>query len=571
MSSIKRFTFGTAGRPPISSGAANFFDTDRNRFVAVGGFTNAGPVFGDTWEYNPAANLWTLRQPIDALSGIVLTVGTYDPVTKKGYIFGGADDLIVLPDMLEYDGTVPRWKILTPIAPPATRALHVMSYDSDRKVHVLHGGIDEAFTTGLADIHEYDSSNNTWTLKTPDFTGIYDPTGPGALLSHFSAYDPVRKLTVITHGTDGSFTDVAVTWLWDGFGWRKQASQIFPSVLVQGGEMAFLPSIGKIVLAGTDQTALPEQPVQFWTLDENGWEEVFFPPGSKKPANRRGPRFTTDAKRGYLFSGSSTQTSFNDLWFFDGENLDEARVGIELIPSAQFSSPFDFEYEISNGLRAVGPTPFETTRVKVLAHQEFTTKQILAVDHVATIPVNTEIRYTLEIDSVEYLCAVTWVASDGSGDLDQTCDLATLKANITTAPVDATNGSEVRLFGWIKTDDTSVTAELDEFQFTVVEDNEPRRCNVIGLNFGVRKGTVVRAIYPSVGFVHGDHFIPDGAIFRTQVDKDGNFELSIPETETVSQLVTIEVLPIVRGNLETRTIANVTIPNQDEVDVNDLI
>jgi len=185
-----------------------------------------------------------------------------------------------------------------------------------------------------------------------------------------------------------------------------------------------------------------------------------------------------------------------------------------------------------------------------------------------------EIRYALEIDDVlKWHNGTEWGTADAS--FAQTNTLAGINANASTLPI-AEGGSTVRAVAFLHSFDGTTTPELEALRFTYdpaipEEPDEPRRCNVTGFNIGVREGTVVRAIYPDVGFVHGDHFIPDGAVFRTRVDANGNFELLIPETETVNQKVTIEVLAIVRGKLETRTIANVTIPNQDQADLNSLI
>ncbi len=184
-----------------------------------------------------------------------------------------------------------------------------------------------------------------------------------------------------------------------------------------------------------------------------------------------------------------------------------------------------------------------------------------------------EIRYALEIDGVlKWHNGTSWLTADTS--FAQTNTISEINANVSTLPI-AIGGSTVRPLPFLHSFDGTTTPELKALHLTYdpaipEEPPEPRRCNVTGFNIGVRKGTVVRALYPATGFVHGDHFIPDGAIFRTQVDANGNFELSIPETETVSQLVTIEILAIVRGNLETRTTANVTIPNQDQADLNSL-
>lgn len=217
--------------------------------------------------------------------------------------------------------------------------------------------------------------------------------------------------------------------------------------------------------------------------------------------------------------------------------------------------------------------PFPTDNPTISYGTGIRMDSLTSMEQTAIIVGSDEIRHALEIDgTLKWHDGTSWAAADAG--FAQTNSVAEITAAASTLPI-AIGGSFVRPLSFLHSFDGTTTPELEALHFTYdpaipEEPDEPRRCNVFGFNIGVRKGTVVRALYPAVGFVHGDHFIPDGAVFRTQVDANGNFELSIPETETVSQLVTIEVLAIVRGNLETRSVANVTIPNQDEADLNTL-
>ena len=585
MSFLHRVTFGSEGRPPITelgAGAASFYDTDRRIFGFIGGDLN-GPagLSGQVWEYNPRDVLWTERQPIGAMDELIFTESTYDPVTKRAYIFGGADELVVFADHLEYNPASPEFKVLSPANPPAARALHQMTYDSDRAKHVMFGGIDVLFVTLLSELQEYDSALNSWELVAPNFGGIYHPTGPVARIVNHQAYDPTRGLTVIHGGSNQAGDSLDDTWLWDGTGYRLQVSAQAPSALFsQNGNMGFCPAIGKIVMVGTDQTTTPIPQFQVWTLDENGWNQIYFEPTATLPSERRGPTvLTDDIRRLILFSGSTPQTTFNDLWALDMESLEwtEALVGFTLDPSHEIGSPFDPHYVIDNGLRAFGSAPFSTTQVKVIEQKGFRTKGIESIDAIETIPANTLIRYNLEIDGVEYVSKIDdWIVSDGSGATSQTSGLNALQTHLPTAPIDPVSGSLVRLIAWIETNDDAVAPILSEFTFVSVGSEQtvdPSTCVVFGTvrdANGPVEGAAVR-VSPTApeSFIAGQLVV--GLQDTVFTNSDGFWELTLFETETLPSTVDFEISYTGPNGMVTEPFAAVTIPETERASLESLV
>lgn len=320
-------SYQTERRPAIRVSQTFSFDAVTKRFVIFGGRGNDILVLGDTWEFNPATQTYLQRQPITPPSKRAVDGQTYDPVLKQHIFFGGADDLLVLGGTYAYDSAIPQWNLLTPSTPPEDRLGHNQAYDSVRKVHILFGGINSAFSAVLGDLHELDTLANTWTVAVPNTATIYE-TPPAARASHLMTYDAHRNLTVIVGGFDITVSIFEQTWLWDGTGFRQQTSALNPPAeQMTDGALVYVPALKKVILfggsvfptLGNDRT---------WALDEDGWQEIF--PVLPLPSpERRNIVGGTDGLQFYIFGGNSPTTTFNEIWAFDGFNWVEVRAGFE--------------------------------------------------------------------------------------------------------------------------------------------------------------------------------------------------------------------------------------------------
>ena len=448
----KTVTLTNPGRPANPCGNMyTAFDSSREVLVTFGGLDIGGLVFADTEEYNPETKLWQLRQPLASPQALCCGAATYDPDRKRFITFGGFTDLVVVEETNEYDGTV--WVQRSPATVPPKRGfISDMPYDTDRKVVVLFGGIDEFFAAMLNDLHEYDGTD--WTLATPVTTGIYT-TPPSGRASFMAAYDPIRKLTVVVGGTDIASVRFQEIWLWDGTGWRQQSSAVFPAAEEMTGELVFIASLGKLAMIGGNNGV--GAPNRTWLLDENGFEEVVFPTGATLPPDRANGTSGFDGTRFYLFGGATPAACFNDLWAFDGQTWLEERTGFE------FDSTL---IEVDEGARLLAafstanPTVRDATGVFMDGLTSFS-------DNVVAAGLDS-VQYAFEIDGVlkwfnAGATTPAWETSDGTF---AQSNLATeVNTNASTFPL-ASAGSLVRFLAFLHSDDGSTTPELEAVFYT---------------------------------------------------------------------------------------------------------
>ncbi len=572
MSFLHQITFGTPGRPPPKTRPLTAFDFIRGVFVQFGGFSTAGgfAVLNDTAEYDPKTNIWTERQPITPPSARSWLQGSFDSDNGKIFAFGGTTQAVILGELIAYDGSIPRWDVIAASGAPADRGLAGLSYDSVRKRHVLFGGLDPDFSTVLGDLHELDATvgSEAWSLPSVEVGGDYLSSPPVARSGVQQVYDASRNLTVIVGGLDQSVAPLVETLLWDGTGFRLQGGPLHPPAeQLSGAAIAYIPALKKVLLFGGSSLAGSNR---LWALDENGWEEIFFGVGAAIPSPRDNLGCGGgDSRRLYVFAGADAVDTFNDLWTTEGTSWEECRTGFSV-------TPIDI-YEISNGLRIQGSAPFSTTMVRVIDEVGIKVTKILSVDAITSIPVGTVIRYTLEIDGIEYyFTGGVWLVSDGSGADGVTTELEVIQPNVSTLPIDSVNGSLVRLFTWIRTDDSDFTPELDEFQMVVdcvdLVATDPRLCVVTGTvrdSNGTVEGAAIRVRPSAPDQFTGDQLVL-GVNDRTFSDINGFFTLSLFETETDSKTVDFEVSYTGADGVVSKSFAGVTIPDLDSAEFSEI-
>ncbi len=172
-------------------------------------------IFGVVWEWNGAT--WTQRT--DVLDPQPLTTShdlAFDSKRDVVVTFGGRIDTAgnTGNQTWEYDGT--SWALLSPGNPPPARSKHRISYDSDRDVIVLFGGLTSGGVV-LDDTWEYDRVLDTWQQRNI----AVGSTVPPARLFHGMVYDSERGVTTMYAGFDatGTGTSLGDIWDWDGQEW----------------------------------------------------------------------------------------------------------------------------------------------------------------------------------------------------------------------------------------------------------------------------------------------------------------------------------------------------------------
>ena len=194
-----------AGAPQARSAHAMVYDSDAGRVLMFGGVGDAGR-FGDTWTYDTASGLWS-QVAAEGASPSVRSghAMVYVPDEKMTLLFGGYDGTKFLNDTWAYDSQASTWTELSPVgAVPSARGNHRMVYDPENGVVVLFGGNDGS--AELADVWTYDLAMNTWQrLDTPGDV-------PPGREEHALVYDPSTGGVLLFGGFDNSDADLADLW-----------------------------------------------------------------------------------------------------------------------------------------------------------------------------------------------------------------------------------------------------------------------------------------------------------------------------------------------------------------------
>jgi hypothetical protein len=164
------------------------YDASRGVVVMFGGHVdyNAGPVLGDTWEWNGA--IWIQRTPAVSPSPRVYHAMAYDAARNRVVMFGGRDaSNVALAETWEYLGAT--WTQRTPAASPSARIDHEMVWDAARGRTVIFSG----FQMG-PDTWEWDGA--TWLNRAP-------VTSPSGRYAYGFAFDAKKSKVLLFGGYAG--------------------------------------------------------------------------------------------------------------------------------------------------------------------------------------------------------------------------------------------------------------------------------------------------------------------------------------------------------------------------------
>ncbi len=165
--------------PSGKAGHSMIYDTLNDVIIVYGGTTSFVGDYKDHSTYDVLAydcnnNNWTNLNPIGQPNGSSWTAIAYDSESEKLIQFSGvAPDGTYSDDTWIFDYVTRTWTKANPNATPAIRHNHVMAYDSESDVVILHGGIahNEYNPTGeyihYNDTWAYDFNSDTWTNMNP--------------------------------------------------------------------------------------------------------------------------------------------------------------------------------------------------------------------------------------------------------------------------------------------------------------------------------------------------------------------------------------------------------------------
>lgn len=555
---LTRHDYGLPTLPqPDRLGMLLAYDEDRREVWGFGGFIPITFVGVDElwrWRIDEPELGW-VRVPVlgPRPVGRSDAVWVYDSLRKNFLLAGGVDTAFTfLTDTWRFDPVSLSWTNLG-ASGLAARFPQMGVYDRARDRVVRFGGLDTGFLP-QQDTQELDPSGTAW--STPSFSLGLPPVRAG----HGMAYDETRQLMILFGGTTTAAVEIGDTWAYPVAGeWAQQLSAVSPSPR-RFMIAAYHPRLRGVVISHGSFNG-PSPPDGF-LLTADGYRELH---PSVSP-DERDLQYATriDALGGILIHGGVDQINppfptLVDTWVLDWlEEWSEPKIGFLYDRTVM---------KLDGGVTLVDPSVTASGTVERLFSTPL--KTATSWDLVFTIPTNSQILIALILDDNPiYWDGAAWVASDKTESQRNTP--ADVSTNFPELPILA-GGSLLREDLLFISDNGSANPEAEQIE--IVGDLDfvgANLCEVFGVIDGRKEGVVVRAIYPSTGFFNNDEFIPADSVFRTTTDANGEFSLSIPETETVGQTVTVEYLPISRGTLQKKQFLSKTIPNQTSVSILDL-
>ncbi|MBK8098540.1 MAG: hypothetical protein IPK26_15630 [Planctomycetes bacterium] len=205
------------------------------RLLVCGG--DAGDVFFDTWELDPASNFYRREQEPCLLSAIA------DPLRGRVVATSCSAYYPASYTTLAWDGVA--WQQLQPASPAA----RVLAYDSARDQIV---GVENDF---------YSPQMRTWLLTPAGWQLQAQATNPGWQPRWSMAFDPMRQVTVLYGALGG-------TWEWDGTTWTQRVTAHGPLVSwnTRALALAFDPNVQLIRMLVQANSGF-----QGWLYDGTDW------------------------------------------------------------------------------------------------------------------------------------------------------------------------------------------------------------------------------------------------------------------------------------------------------------
>jgi len=179
--------------------------------LLFGGSSFGSGLFNDTWRYTQGA--WTL---LHASQGPSPRRYMSMVMTAQGpMLFGGWNGAASLDDTWVWNGLT--WGAVSSQQRPSPRRIYSMSYDVQRGVAVLFGGVDNGASPNLGDTWEW---SGAWLPKANG--------GPPARFGGAMAY--LAPFGCVLFGGLASSGLLNDSWTWDGASWTQLPSTVTPPV-----------------------------------------------------------------------------------------------------------------------------------------------------------------------------------------------------------------------------------------------------------------------------------------------------------------------------------------------------
>lgn len=246
---LERTTEGAVGSPPERHQAAVCWDYGRNVLVVFGGYDLSNQVLSDTWEWDPATNMWT-QIMVSGPPARRFSSMAWDPSGLGGdvVLFGGLDGTGThLNDTWMYVGGA-GWLQMAPANVPSVRRQHHLITRLDSGDVFLCAGQDASQPAPAK------WRTDAWTWNGADWTLIPTANTPAAVVANEAVYDPIRRRVVMVGGNGinggsptsqiSEFDTVTNDWVVYGYATPGTADPVIGRI--SRYFMSFLPTTGRI-------------------------------------------------------------------------------------------------------------------------------------------------------------------------------------------------------------------------------------------------------------------------------------------------------------------------------------
>jgi hypothetical protein len=227
--------------PPARAAAQMAYDGVTHQVVLFGGYDGSN-YLGDTWLWDGTTSRWTEAAPAHHPTPVTGPMLFPDPNGRVD-LFGGFDGHFYQLAMWQWSRS--DWKRLSPAMVPYARSSAAVATNPMIDQVVLFGGLGDV------------NPNNTWTYRGNTWTLQSPVTQPALVYAASAAFDPRISAAILFGGGSGGI-DQNTTWRWFAprGDWRQVLTTQSPPPR-EGAGMAYLPSLGHVIIFGGQNSELP--------------------------------------------------------------------------------------------------------------------------------------------------------------------------------------------------------------------------------------------------------------------------------------------------------------------------
>ena len=308
-------TFGilfSINSPSARYGSGMVYDESVDKVILFGGGfqdISSYTYYGDTWIYDPIANIWSEIFPQQHPTARSSSSMVYDPLNQKIILFGGVDITDNwMDDTWIFDSRTQEWTQVFPDNHPSVRGSASIFYDPQAQKVILYGGYRP--TGGhFDDTWAFDYSSNNWTNLNPSIK----PTGRyGAPM----VYDPINQRGFMFGGRTSTITDETWVYYYSNNSWAELTLLTKPPNRYWE-PLTYDDTAQRIILfGGSDGSGEGMDDTWAYNPFTNQWTQKL---PSSSPINRLFASFVNIPRTGksILFGGSrDVNTCLGDTWSY---------------------------------------------------------------------------------------------------------------------------------------------------------------------------------------------------------------------------------------------------------------